>query len=66
MDTTWKENAACSNANNPDVFFPDGEKTLEDIRKIQKAKVFCVNCLVVAQCLEYAQKPQNSLVFGVG
>ncbi len=47
----WMADAECTRAQDPDIFFPQGEFAYIQIRA---AKAYCDRCLVAAECLEYA------------
>ena len=60
----WRVEAACLKAD-PELFFPTGETSGPDRKQIDAAKLFCVSCLVKAQCLEYAMEThQDTGVWG--
>lgn len=52
-DEDWRGYAECKQAD-PELFFPSGERSAKDRDQIQKAKEFCVKCLVKERCLDYA------------
>ncbi|MBC7564996.1 WhiB family transcriptional regulator [Candidatus Saccharibacteria bacterium] len=62
MEGDWRTNAECKKAD-PELFFPVGETSPGDLDQIERAKAFCVRCLVVDQCLEYALDTNQA--FGV-
>ena len=64
LNGDWRNKAACLRVD-PELFFPLGEKSQSDIDQIEKAKSFCVKCLVKERCLEYAlEMSQDSGVWG--
>lgn len=51
-DTThWRDEAACRDYPNADLFFATGESGAADVAR---AKAICAGCPVVAECLVYA------------
>jgi len=60
----WRDDAACTKAD-PELFFPHGETGKVNIDQIRKAKEFCVSCLAINQCLDYALSTnQDSGIWG--
>ena len=49
----WMEDAECSRAQDPEIFFPQGDDLKLHMRS---AKEYCDRCMVSAECLEYAVK----------
>jgi WhiB family redox-sensing transcriptional regulator len=47
----WMEDAECTTATDPEIFFPNG-----DISKLHMkvAQTYCDRCMVAAECLQYA------------
>jgi WhiB family redox-sensing transcriptional regulator len=52
MDTSWRDSAACQNAD-PDLFFPIGA-TGPALDQIDEARRICRACPVRRQCLAWA------------
>jgi len=50
---SWRQQAACLDADNPDVFFPKhGYGNTEKLERA--AKAICAQCIVQPECLDYA------------
>ena len=49
----WRNRAACQGADT-ELFFPIDETSPLGIDQIERAKEFCVSCIVKVNCLEYA------------
>lgn len=56
----WMEDAECTTAQNPEIFFPDGEV---GYLQAGAARVYCNRCMVAAECLEYAMS--NNIEHGI-
>jgi WhiB family redox-sensing transcriptional regulator len=49
----WRDRAACSKVDDPELFFPVGETGPAKVQ-IEKAKKVCGSCTVRAACLDWA------------
>lgn len=58
QDTSWKERAACRDAD-PAIFFPQAGGVLA----AQQAKAYCEACPVQGECLEFAAS--NAMRYGI-
>jgi hypothetical protein len=60
VDRTWQSNAACRDAPDPDIFFPNQGDHGDE------AKAVCADCPVAAPCLTFALKVnQGTYDFGI-
>lgn len=50
---TWRQQAACRSAADPNIFFPEQESVSTDSVEAM-AKAICARCGVVPECLDYA------------
>ena len=63
-DQTWREQAECRGAADPDLWFPLGN-TGPALLQIEDAKAVCRRCDVVDQCLQWAlESGQDAGVWG--
>lgn len=63
-ETDWRQEAACRNTADPDLFFPVGSSG-PALEQIQKAKAVCRVCQVRRECLQWAlETNQDSGVWG--
>lgn len=56
----WMEDAECTRASDPDLFFAEGEQMF---RKIEIAKKYCSRCGVSDECLRFAL--ENKIDHGI-
>ena len=52
-DLSWRDRAACR-GEDPELFFPKGTTTREDVQQTENAKKICKTCPVKNECNEYA------------
>ncbi|WP_428504707.1 WhiB family transcriptional regulator [Pseudonocardia sp.] len=52
-DPTWRERAACRDAE-PDLFFPEPDFGPAYDAQVEQAKAVCAGCAVRAECLSFA------------
>lgn len=56
----WMDDAECNYAGDPEIFFPEQQRSRERTRK---AKAYCWRCPVSEQCLEYALR--ENIQYGI-
>ena len=63
--TDWRDEAACLEVDDPEMFFPAARIAFVLVEQIDKAKAICARCTVTEQCLEYALTTgQNNGIWG--
>lgn len=70
-ETSWRERAGCRQVENPDIFFPEKDESIQDAveatnaknQAIKQAKEICDRCLVRSECLQEAF--DNNEQFGI-
>ncbi len=50
----WPEEGECFRYADPEIFYPDSEKTAEGRAKVEAAKKYCQNCRMADYCLKWA------------
>jgi WhiB family redox-sensing transcriptional regulator len=53
LERFWRERAACRNMD-PNLFFPNSGRKLDNEKQEAIAKAVCARCVVRTSCLEYA------------
>ena len=64
-DKTWRELAACKEAENPNIFnhAVDHESITEALEAYQEAQTFCDSCPVANECLNFGTSNKETGIY---